>query len=139
PGGEPVLLLDQDRGRWDHLLIRRGLEALRRAESLGGAAGPYALQAAIASCHARARTPEETDWARIAALYEALARITPTPIVELSRAVAVSMAEGPAAGLLLVDALVEADSLRGYHLLPAVRGDLLMKLERFDEARTELE
>ena len=136
PSGEPVLLLDQDRARWDHVLVRRGLVALERAEALGGAQGPYALQAAIAACHARARTPAETDWARIAQLYEALARLTPSP-VELNRAVAVAMAFGPAAGLELVDALTAEPALRGYHLLPSVRGDLLAKLGRFDEARAE--
>jgi RNA polymerase sigma factor (sigma-70 family) len=139
PSGEPVLLLDQDRARWDQLLIRRGLAALERAEELGGALGPYALQAAIAACHARARTPAETDWLRIAALYDALARRVPSPVVELNRAVAVSMASGPAAGLALVDALTSEPSLKGYHLLPAVRGDLLIKLGRFEEARAELE
>jgi RNA polymerase sigma factor (sigma-70 family) len=139
PAGEPVVLLDQDRGRWDHVLIRRGLAALERAEALGGTRGPYALQAAIAACHARARTPDETDWRRIASLYEALAQLTPSPIVELNRAVAVSMAVGPAAGLELIDALATEGSLDGYHLLPAVRGDFLMKLGRFDEARPELE
>ena len=139
PSGEPVLLLDQDRGRWDHLLIRRGLEALRRAEDLGGADGPYALQAAIAACHARARVGSETDWGRIASLYERLARVSPSPVVELNRAVAVSMASGPAAGLDLVDALVSEPTLKSYHLLPAVRGDLLFKLSRFDEARSEFE
>ena len=137
PSGEPVLLLDQDRARWDHVLVRRGLVALERAEALGGARGPYALQAAIAACHARARTPAETDWARIAELYEALARLTPSPVVELNRAVAVAMAFGPAAGLELVDALTAEPALRGYHLLPSVRGDLLAKLGRFDEARAE--
>ena len=139
PSGEPILLLDQNRARWDQLLIRRGLTALQRAEELGGASGPYALQAAIAACHARARTPEETDWARIAALYEALARIVPSPVVELNRAVAVSMASGPAAGLELVDTLKSEPLLKAYHLLPAVRGDLLDKLSRFDEARAEFE
>ena len=139
PSGEPVLLLDQDRARWDQLLIRRGLAALERAEALGGALGPYALQAAIAACHARARTPAETDWARISALYDALARRAPSPVVELNRAVAVGMAFGPAAGLELVDALTSEPSLEGYHLLPAVRGDLLKKLDRFDEARAEFE
>jgi RNA polymerase sigma factor (sigma-70 family) len=139
PSGEPVLLLDQDRGRWDHLLIRRGLTALQRAEELGGALGPYALQAAIAACHARARTPDETDWGRIAALYDALAQIAPSPVVELNRAVAVAMAFGPAAGLDLVDELISEPSLQGYHLLASVRGDLLFKLGRFDEARTEFE
>ena len=137
PGGEPVLLLDQDRARWDHLLIGRGLAALQRAEALGGAYGPYALQAAIASCHARARTAEETDWARIAALYDALAQLTPSPVVELNRAVAVAMAFGPAAGLELVDALTGEKALASYHLLPSVRGDLLFKLGRLDEARQE--
>jgi RNA polymerase sigma-70 factor, ECF subfamily len=139
PSGEPVLLLDQDRARWDPLLIRRGLAALARAEALGGADGPYALQAAIAACHARARTPEETDWARIAELYGVLARRTPSPVVELNRAVAVSMASGPAAGLALVDTLTSEPSLRGYHLLPSVRGDLLAKLGRLEEARAEFE
>jgi RNA polymerase sigma factor (sigma-70 family) len=139
PSGEPVLLLDQDRARWDQLLIHRGLAALRRAEELGGSSGPYALQAAIAACHARARTPEETDWPRIAALYDALARLMPSPVVELNRAVAVSMAFGPAAGLELVDALLSEPSLDGYHLLPSVRGDLLSKLGRAEEARAEFE
>jgi len=137
PSGEPVLLLDQDRARWDQLLIRRGFAALERAGRLGSAMGPYALQAAIAACHARARTPGETDWARIAALYEALARLTPSPVVELNRAVAVGMAFGPDAGLELVDALTSEPSLEGYHLLPSVRGDLLAKLGRFEEARAE--
>jgi len=139
PSGEPVLLLDQDRARWDQLLIRRGLAALERAERLGGALGPYALQAAIAACHARARTAVETNWARIAALYDSLARIAPSPIVELNRAVAIAMAFGPAAGLERVDALASESSLRAYHLLPSVRGDLLFKLGRFDEARVEFE
>lgn len=139
PAGEPVLLLDQDRGRWDHLLIGRGLAALARAEALGGARGPYALQAAIAACHARARTAEETDWTRIAALYEALARTAPSPVVELNRAVALAMAFGPEAGLTLVDELADEPALRGYHLLPSVRGDLLVKLGRLDEARAEFE
>ncbi|HZN71899.1 MAG TPA: RNA polymerase sigma factor [Micromonosporaceae bacterium] len=139
PTGEPVLLLDQDRRRWDQLLIRRGLAALDRAQALGGSAGPYALQAAIAACHARARTAEETDWTLIAALYEALARLAPSPVVELNRAVALGMAYGPAAGLELVDALDEEQSLAGYHLLPSVRGDLLVKLGRLAEARTEFE
>jgi RNA polymerase sigma-70 factor (ECF subfamily) len=138
PSGEPVLLLDQNRARWDHVLIRRGLAALERAAALGGAGGPYALQAAIAACHARARTAAETDWARIASLYDALAERAPSPVVELNRAVAVSMAFGPAAGLALVDALVEEPSLAGYHLLPSVRGDLLLKLGRLAEARVEL-
>ncbi len=139
PSGEPVLLLDQDRARWDPLLINRGLAALARAASLGGADGPYALQAAIAACHARARTAGETDWVRIAELYGALARRTPSPVVELNRAVAVSMASGPAAGLALVDTLTAEPSLRSYHLLPSVRGDLLAKLGRLDEARAEFE
>ncbi|WP_437686710.1 RNA polymerase sigma factor [Sorangium sp. So ce176] len=139
PSGEPILLLEQNRARWDHLLIRRGLAALERAAALGGALGPYALQAAIAACHARARTAEETDWARIAALYAALARITPSPVVELNRAVALSMAFGPAAGLAVVDALTSERSLASYHLLPSVRGDLLAKLGRLDEARAEFE
>jgi len=139
PSGEPVLLLDQDRGRWDQLLIRRGLAALERAEALGGARGPYALQAAIAACHARARTAGETDWPRIAALYAALAQLTPSPVVELNRAVALGMAFGPAAGLQLVDELASEPSLRAYHLLPSVRGDLLAKLGRLDEARAEFE
>ncbi|MFI5240071.1 MAG: RNA polymerase sigma factor, partial [Gemmatimonadales bacterium] len=135
--GEPILLLDQNRSSWDQLLIRRGLSALARAEQLGGAVGPYALQAAIAACHARARTGAETDWSLIAALYETLAAVTPSPIIDLNRAVAVGMASGPAAGLELVDALVAAHSLDGYHLLPAVRGDLLAKLRRYSEAREE--
>jgi RNA polymerase sigma factor (sigma-70 family) len=139
PSGEPVLLLDQDRGRWDQLLIRRGLAALERAETLGRARGPYTLQAAIAACHARARTAAETDWARIAALYDALVRLTPSPVVELNRAVAVAMAFGPAAGLEIVDALRAESSLADYHLLPAVRGDFLAKLGRAEEARSELE
>jgi RNA polymerase sigma-70 factor (ECF subfamily) len=139
PSGEPILLLDQDRGRWDYVLIGRGLAALTRAEELGGALGPYALQAAIAACHGRARTPEETDWERIVALYDALAQLTPSPVVELNRAVAVAMAFGPAAGLELVDALTAEGSLENYHLLPSVRGDLLAKLRRFDEARAEFE
>ena len=137
PSGEPVLLLEQDRGRWDQLLIRRGLAALDRAEALGGAHGPYALQAAITACHARARTPEETDWRRIAELYDALAQLVPSPVVELNRAVAVGMAFGPAAGLELVDALTSEPSLENYHLLPSVRGDLLNKLGRYEEARAE--
>jgi RNA polymerase sigma-70 factor, ECF subfamily len=136
--GEPILLLDQNRARWDQLLIRRGLAALDRAEALG-AHGPYALQAAIAACHARARTGAETDWARIAALYEVLAELAPSPVVELNRAVAVAMAFGPQAGLALVDALISARLLDGYHLLPSVRGDLLEKLGRRDEARAEFE
>ncbi|MGH2500006.1 MAG: RNA polymerase sigma factor [Candidatus Limnocylindria bacterium] len=139
PSGEPILLLDQDRARWDRLLIRRGLAALERAEKLGGARGPYALQAAIAECHARAPTAEETDWTRIAALYDALAQLAPSPVVELNRAVALAMAFGPAAGLEVVDALTAEGSLETYHLLPSVRGDLLAKLGRFDEARAEFE
>ena len=139
PSGEPVLLLDQDRARWDHLLIRRGLSALERAEWLGSPLGPYALQAAIAACHARARSPEETDWARIAALYDALAQVAASPVVELNRAVAVAMAFGPAAGLELVDRLGSEPALQGYHLLPSVRGDLLAKLGRPQEARIEFE
>jgi RNA polymerase sigma factor (sigma-70 family) len=135
--GEPILLLDQNRAHWDQLLIRRGLAALARAEKLGGAPGPYALQAAIAACHARAVTAEQTDWPRIVALYETLAQITPSPIVELNRAVAVAMAEGPAAGLELVDRLTRDATLRSYHLLPSVRGDLLKKLGRFTEAQAE--
>ena len=138
-GGEPILLLEQDRSRWDRLLIGRGLAALAVAQRLGGANGPYALQAAIAACHARARTAAETDWARIASLYGTLARVTPSPIVELNRAVAVSMAEGPAAGLALVDQLRSEPSLAGYHLLPSIRDNLLMKLGRRDEARREFE
>jgi RNA polymerase sigma-70 factor, ECF subfamily len=139
PKGEPVLLLDQDRSRWDFVLIRRGLDALARAEALGGAAGPYAMQAAIAACHARARSGDDTDWERIASLYDTLARLTPSPVVELNRAVAVSFARGPAAGLELVDALTSEPSLERYHLLPSVRGDLLAKLGRAAEARVELE
>ena len=137
--GAPILLLDQDRTRWDQLLIRRGLAALARAEALGDAAGPYVVQAAIASCHARARDPGDTDWVRIAALYEQLGQISPSPIVELNRAVAVSMAFGPALGLELVDTLREEPSLRRYHLLPSVRGDLLARLGRNEEARAEFE
>jgi RNA polymerase sigma factor (sigma-70 family) len=139
PSGRPVLLLEQDRARWDQLLIRRGLAALERSEALGGGLGPYALQAAIAACHARARTPAETDWARIAALYDALTRLAPSPIVDLNRAVAVAMAFGPAAGLEVVDSLTSEPSLAGYHFLPAVRGDLLDKLGRFGEARAEFQ
>lgn len=139
PSGEPVLLLEQNRARWDWLLIRRGLAALARAESLGGALGPYALQAAIAACHARARTAVETDWPRIVALYDALAELAASPVVELNRAVAVSMAFGPEAGLELVDELTREPSLKSYHLLSSVRGDLLYKLGRFDEARAEFE
>jgi RNA polymerase sigma-70 factor (ECF subfamily) len=137
PAGEPVLLLDQDRARWDYVLIGRGLKALDRAERLGTGFGPYALQGAIAACHARARTPEATDWVRIAALYDALAQIAPSPVVELNRGVAVSMAFGPAAGLEVVDALSGERSLASYHLLPAVRGDLLARLGRLDEANGE--
>jgi len=139
PGGEPILLLEQDRTRWDHVLVRRGLAALARAEALGGPLGPYTLQAAIAACHARARTAEETNWARIAALYDALAQLTPSPVVELNRAVALSMAFGPEMGLEIIDKLVSEPSLRAYHLLPSVRGDLLAKLGRFEEARAEFE
>lgn len=139
PTGEPILLLDQDRARWDWLLIRRGLEALAKAEKLGGAFGPYALQAAIAACHGRARTAEETDWSRIATLYQALGTIAPSPIVELNRAVAVSMAQGPAEGLAIVDAVALGGHLSGYHLLPAVRGDLLVRLGRQREARIDFE
>jgi len=139
PSGEPVLLFEQDRARWDRLLIRRGLAALGRAEALGGALGPYALQAAIAACHARARTPEETDWVRIVSLYDALARVAPSPVVELNRGVAIAMAFGPAAGLEAVDALRAEPALEHYHLLPSVRADLLSKLGRFDEARAEFE
>ena len=137
--GEPVLLLDQDRGTWDHLLIGRGIAALERAQRLGGAPGPYALQAAVAACHARARTPQETDWLRIAALYDALAELMPSPVVNLNRAVAIGMAYGPAAGLELVDALLDEPALKSYHLLPSVRGDLLAKLGRFSEARADFE
>jgi predicted RNA polymerase sigma factor len=139
PGGAPILLLDQDRGRWDRLLIGRGLAALARAEALGGALGRYALQGAIAACHARAATADETDWQRIAALYDALAQIAPSPVVELNRAVAVAMAFGPAAGLALVDALRDEPTLEDYHLLPSVRGDLLARLGRHAEARDEFE
>ena len=139
PSGEAVLLLDQDRARWDYVLIRRGLDALARAEALGGAAGPYAMQAAIAACHARARSGDDTDWERIASLYDTLARLTPSPVIELNRAVAIAMARGPAAGLELVDELTSEPSLKKYHLLPSVRGDLLAKLGRADEARAELE
>jgi RNA polymerase sigma factor (sigma-70 family) len=139
PSGEPVLLLDQDRSRWDQLLIRRGLTALARAEQLGPSRGAYTLQAAIAACHARAHVAEQTDWRRIAALYEELARLEPSPIVELNRAVAVSMALGPAAGLEIVDTLTSEPSLDGYHLLPSVRGDFLNKLGRSGEAQAEFE
>ena len=139
PSGEPILLLDQDRSRWDPLLIRRGLAALERAEALGGADGPYALQAAIAACHALARVADETDWARIAALYARLAERTPSPVIELNRAVAIGMAQGPAAGLTHLDAIAGEAALRAYHLLPSVRGDLLAKLGRRGEARAEFE
>jgi RNA polymerase sigma factor (sigma-70 family) len=139
PLGEPILLFDQDRAHWDQLLIRRGLAALAHAEKLSARQGPYTLQAQIAACHARARTPEETDWPRIVTLYDALAQLMSSPIVELNRAVAVAMAFGPAAGLELVDALTREGSLQSYHLLPSVRGDLLKKLNRLDEARTEFE
>ena len=139
PSGEPVLLPDQNRGRWDQLLIRRGVAALERAEALSGTSGTYALQAAIAAYHARARTAAETDWARIAALYDALAKLAPSPVVELNRAVALSMAFGPAAGLELADALASEPSLQAYHLLPSVRGDFLAKLGHVDEARAEFE
>jgi RNA polymerase sigma factor (sigma-70 family) len=139
PSGEPVLLLEQDRSRWDRLLIRRGLAALERAAALEAPPSPYVLQAAIAACHARARTAAETDWRRIAALYEALGRLAPSPIVELNRAVAVSMAFGPAAGLAIVDALLEEPTLESYHLLPSVRGDLLAKMDRLGEAGAEFE
>jgi RNA polymerase sigma factor (sigma-70 family) len=139
PSGEPVLLLEQNRARWDQLLIRRGLAALTRAERLTDERGPYVLQAAIAACHARARTGDDTDWARIAALYDMLAERAPSPVVELNRAVAVAMARGPAAGLALVDALTAEPTLKSYHLLPSVRGDFLKKLGRLDEARAEFE
>jgi RNA polymerase sigma factor (sigma-70 family) len=139
PGGEPVLLLEQDRGKWDWLLIGRGLKALERAEALNQPPGPYYVQAALAACHARARKPEDTDWQRIASLYQVLAEISPSPVVELNRAVALSMAFGPAAGLALVDQISGAKALRGYHLLPSVRGDLLAKLGRTAEARAEFE
>ena len=139
PSGEPILLFDQDRARWDRLLIGRGLTALARAEAPGGTAGPYTLQAGIAACHARAGKPADTDWARIVGLYDAIARLAPSPIVALNRAVAVSMAEGPAAGLAIVDGLRSEPLLEHYHLLPSVRGDLLVKLGRNDEARAEFE
>lgn len=138
PSGEPILLLDQDRSRWDQILIRRGLAALERAESLEGP-GPYTLQAAIAACHARAREASDTNWRQIAALYAQLGELTPSPIIELNRAVAVSMADGPAAGLTVVDRLVDEPALKNYHLLPSVRGDFLRKLGRLDEARAEFE
>jgi RNA polymerase sigma factor (sigma-70 family) len=139
PSGEAIPLLEQNRGRWDQLLIQRGFAALMRAGALGGPLGPYSLQAAIAACHAQAHTPEETNWERIAALYDALAQVAPSPVVELNRAVAVSMAFGPAAGLEIVDGLLFEPSLRSYHLLPSVRGDLLAKLDRYGEARQEFE
>jgi predicted RNA polymerase sigma factor len=139
PSGEPILLFKQNRVLWDQLLIRRGLTALERAEKLGGSRGPYALQAAIAACHARARTPEETDWPRIVTLYAELAQAAPSPVVELNRAVAVALAFGTQAGLELVDALASEPALQGYHLLPSVRGDFLVKLGRLEEARTEFE
>jgi RNA polymerase sigma factor (sigma-70 family) len=139
PKGEPILLLDQNRTRWDHVLIRRGLAALQRAEDLGGGLGPYALQAAIAACHARARTAAETDWERIAALYDALAQLMPSPIVELNRAVAIAMAFGAAAGLELIDTIASEPSLKSYHLLPSVRGDFLFKLGRLAEAQAEFQ
>jgi predicted RNA polymerase sigma factor len=139
PGGEPVLLLDQDRSRWDQLLIHRGLAALGRAESLARPLGPYTIQAAIAACHARARTAGETDWPGIVALYDALVELTQSPVVELNRAVAVSMAFGPAAGLELVDALADEPALRNYHLLPSVRGELLMRVGCYEEARSEFQ
>jgi predicted RNA polymerase sigma factor len=139
PSGEPVLLLDQNRALWDQLLIRRGLAALRRAEVLGAALGPYALQASIAACHARARAPEQTNWTQIAALYDALAQLEPSPVVELNRAMAVAMAYGPAAGLEIVTELAQEPSLKGYYLLPNVRGDLLFRLERYAEAQAEFE
>ncbi len=139
PGGEPILLLEQDRSRWDHLLIRRGLAALQKADDLGAPYGPYVLQAAIAACHTQARTGAETDWQRIAMLYGALGQLMPSPVVELNRAVAVSMAFGPALGLEIIDSIASDPSLRGYHLLPSVRGDFLAKLNRLDEARIEFE
>ena len=139
PSGEAVLLLDQDRSRWDWLLVGRGLAALERAQSTGGAVGPYTLQAAIAACHAQARVADETDWQRIVALYDGLAQLRPSPVVELNRAVAVGMAFGPAAGLELVDAVASDPALRGYHLLPTLRGDLLAKLGRNDQARAEFD
>jgi RNA polymerase sigma factor (sigma-70 family) len=139
PAGEPILLFDQNRAKWDRLLIRRGLAALERAEALGPERGPYVLQASIAACHARAATPDDTDWSRIVSLYDELLAVEPSPVVELNRAVAVSMASGPQAGLDLVDRLNDEPSLRAYHFLPSIRGDLLFKLERFDEARREFE
>ena len=139
PNGEPILLLDQDRGRWDQLLIHRGLASLARAERLDGTRGPYVLQASIAACHARARVAADTDWTAIVSLYGELARLMPSPVVELNRAVAVSMASGPATALPLVDAIASVPALKNYHLLPSVRGDLLVKLGRFNEARPEFE
>jgi predicted RNA polymerase sigma factor len=139
PSGEPVPLLEQNRGRWDRLLILRGFAALLRAEQIGGPPGPYVLQAAIAACHAQAQAPEETDWVQIAALYDILGRVAPSPVVRLNHAVAVSMASGPAEGLKLVDALADEPVLKDYHLLPTVRGDLLAKLGRHEEAREEFE
>jgi predicted RNA polymerase sigma factor len=139
PTGEPILLLDQDRSRWNQLLIRRGLAALARAEALGGALGPYALQAAIAACHARAHTGAETDWQRIAALYDALAELLPSPVVQLNRAVALGMAYGPAEGLALLQTLLDVPALATYHLLPSVQGDLLQKLSRYSEAKDAFE
>jgi predicted RNA polymerase sigma factor len=137
--GEPILLLAQDRRRWDRVLVQRGLAALQRSERLGRGLGPYGLQAAVAACHARAVTPEATDWERIAALYEALAQLAPSPVVQLNRAVAVGMAIGPEAGLAIVEALASEPALAAYHLMPSVRGDLLQRLGRWDEARVELE
>jgi RNA polymerase sigma-70 factor (ECF subfamily) len=139
PDGEPILLMEQDRSRWDRLLIGRGLAALARAEKIGGSLGPYALQAAIAACHARALRPDDTDWLRIVALYDALAELNPSPVIELNRAVAIGMADGPEAGLEIVDELRNEPALKAYHLLPAVRGDLLFKLGRLDDARSEFE
>ncbi|MGH7658782.1 MAG: RNA polymerase sigma factor, partial [Gemmatimonadales bacterium] len=139
PQGEPILLPDQDRARWDHVLVGRGLAALDRAGKIGGGRGPYVVQAMIAACHARARTAEETEWERIAGLYDELSRLSPSPVVELNRAVAISMAFGPAAGLELVDQLTSEPSLKFYHYLPGVRGDFLLKLGRRDEARVEFE
>jgi predicted RNA polymerase sigma factor len=139
PSGEPILLLDQNRARWDQLLIRRGLSALKRAAALGGSPGPYLLQAEIAACHARARTADETDWHRIVTLYENLSAVAPSPVVDLNRAVALSMAYGPEVGLDLVDQLAGTPALRNYHLLPSVRGDLLAKLGRLQEAQNEFE
>jgi RNA polymerase sigma-70 factor (ECF subfamily) len=139
PDGEPILLMEQDRSRWDRLLIGRGLAALARAEKIGGSLGPYALQAAIAACHARAFRPDDTDWLRIVALYDALAELNPSPVIELNRAVAIGMADGPEAGLEIVDELRNEPALKEYHLLPAVRGDLLFKLGRLDDARSEFE